>query len=170
MIFPTDTVYGFLADATDKKAVDKIFEIKKRFKNEAIPIFIKDLKMAKKLAKINKKQEKFLKSGWPGKVTAVLERKKIKKNIYGIDKKTIALRIPKYGLLIGLVGQPNRPLTGTSANISGQPASTKIKEVIKQFQNKRPQPDLIVDAGNLKPSKPSRVVDLTKEKIKILRK
>ena len=47
IIFPTDTVYGLIADATNKKAVGKIFKIKKREKNKWLPIFIKDLKSAK---------------------------------------------------------------------------------------------------------------------------
>ena len=47
VICPTDTVYGFLADATNKKAVDKIFKIKRRPKSKPLPIFVKDLKMAK---------------------------------------------------------------------------------------------------------------------------
>jgi L-threonylcarbamoyladenylate synthase len=63
----------------------------------------------------------------------------------------------------------NRPLTGTSANISGKSASTKIKEVLKQFKNQKYQPDLVVSAGNLSKSKPSLVIDLTREPPKILR-
>jgi len=168
IVCPTDTVYGLIADATDKKAVEKIFKIKKRPKNKPVPIFIKDISAAKKLAKINKKQEAFLKSVWPGKVTIVLNRKKSR--LYGVDKKTIALRIPKYELLLSLAKQLNCPLTGTSANISGRPVSTRIKEVIKQFQNQKQKPDLVIDAGNLKPAKPSKVIDLTSLKPKILRK
>jgi len=169
LVCPTDTVYGLICDATNKKAVKKLFKIKKRLKEKAIPIFVKDIKMAKNLAKIDKKQEKFLKKVWPGKVTLVLKRKRGQK-IYGVDKKTIGLRIPKYKLVNVLLKKLNRPLTGTSANISGKPPSTKIKEVMRQFKNQKIQPDLILDAGNLKPSKPSTVIDLTKKKPKILRK
>ncbi|MBU0476797.1 Sua5/YciO/YrdC/YwlC family protein, partial [Patescibacteria group bacterium] len=88
VIFPTDTVYGLLADATNKEAVDKIFKIKKRTIQKPVPIFIKDMKMAKKFAKIDKEQEKILKLVWPGRVTAVLERRKKGIKLYGADKKT----------------------------------------------------------------------------------
>jgi len=64
----------------------------------------------------------------------------------------------------------NSPLTGTSANISNLPPSTKIKEVLKQFKNQKYQPDLVIDAGNLKKSRPSIVLDLTTSPTKILRK
>jgi L-threonylcarbamoyladenylate synthase len=169
VVFPTDTVYGLIANATNKKAIKKLFKIKRRKASKPIPLFIKNLKAVKKIAQINKPEERFLKKIWPGKITVVLKRKKIKKELYGVDKKTIALRIPKYRLINNLLREIDFPLAGTSANVSGKPATTKIKEVIGQFRNKKVQPDLIVDAGNLKPSKPSMVIDLTKE-FKILRK
>ena len=59
----------------------------------------------------------------------------------------------------------NRPLTGTSANISGKPPSTKIKEILKQFKNQKYKPDLILDAGNLKLSLSSTIIDLENFKI-----
>jgi len=175
MVCPTDTVYGLIADATNGKAVKKLLKIKKRNTQKPIPIFVKDLKTAKKLALINKNQEKFLKKVWPGKVTVVLKREKIKTSLYGIAKKTIGLRIPDYKLLNVLLKKLNYPLAETSANISGKPASNNIKEIINQFKNQPPtifgggQPDLIVDAGNLKPDKPSIVLDLTIWPPKILR-
>ena len=171
IVLPTDTVYGLVADATNKKAVERILKIKNRSKEKAIPIFVKDIKMVGKLAKINKNQEKFLNSVWSGKMTAVLKLKikNEKLKICGIDRKTIALRIPKYKLILRLLKRTNILLTGTSANISNRPASTKIKEVIEQFGNQKEQPDLIIDAGNLPKSRPSTVIDLTEFPPKVLR-
>ncbi len=168
IVCPTDTVYGLIADATNEKAVKKVFQIKKRTFQKPIPIFFKDLKMAKRLAVINKSQEKFLKKVWPGKVTVVLgaKTKKLPKGIINRDQK-IGLRIPNYKLVNILLEKLNFPLTGTSANISGKPESTKIKEILNQFTNQKQKPDLILDAGNLKPSLPSTVIDL--ENFKILR-
>lgn len=169
IICPTDTVYGLICDATNEKAVEKLFKIKKRPKGKPVPIFVKDVKMAKKLALLNTNQEKFLKLSWPGKVTAVLKRRdKIK--LYGVNKKTIGLRTPQYKFINQLLMIINSPLTGTSANISNLPPSTKIKEVLKQFKNQKYQPDLVIDAGNLKKSRPSIVLDLTTSPTKILRK
>jgi L-threonylcarbamoyladenylate synthase len=173
LVCPTDTVYGLVCDATNKKAVEKLFKIKKRNLKKPVPIFVQDIKAAKKLVYIDEKQEKFLKKVWPGKVTAVLNKLKVKSEklkVYGVDKKTIGLRIPKYKFILELLKRTNKPLTGTSANISGKPASTKIKEVIKQFENQKYQPDLIISAGNLPKSRPSKVVDLTGQKMIILRR
>jgi len=189
IVCPTDTVYGLLANAQDKKAVNNIFKIKKRPKNKPLPIFVKDLKMAKELAYIDKNQEKFLKKVWPGKVTAVLKLKTQKSpkesklptgqakaktttqklKVYGIDKKIIALRIPNYGLLLSLAKQFNCPLIGTSANISGEKPSTKIGKVLNQFKKQEDLPDLVLDAGNLENAKPSTVIDLRQKKIKVIR-
>lgn len=170
LVSPTDTVYGLLADATNEKAIKKLLKIKKREKGKPIPIFIENIEMAKKLAEISKSQEKFLKKVWPGKVTVVFKRKNKLPKVLFAKEKTIGLRIPNYKLVNKILERLNRPLTGTSANISGLPPSTKIKNVIKQFQDKKFQPDLILNAGNLKPSKPSKVIDLTGSKPKILRK
>lgn len=169
IICPTDTVYGLICDATNKKAIKKLFQIKKRPSNKPIPIFVKDIKMAKKFAIVNKRQEEFLKKVWPGKATVILKKKKRGPEIFFGGKETIGLRIPKHKFVNQLLAAVNRPLSGTSANISSQPHSTKIREIIKQFENKKFQPDLIIDSGNLKPSKPSTTLDLTGLKIKILR-
>lgn len=169
LVCPTDTVYGLLADATNEKAVKKIFRIKKRESKKPIPIFVKDLKMAKQVAEIDKRKEMILKKLWPGKITAVLKKKKGIK-LFGVASKTIALRVLDYKLVNILLSKLNKPLTGTSANISGKPASTKIKEVISQFKNKKDLPDLILSVCNLKKSLASTVIDLTRNKPKILRK
>lgn len=169
VVCPTDTVYGLVADAKNKTAVKNIFEIKKRSFKKPLPIFIKDLKMAKALAKIDKKQEKIIKKCWPGKVTVILKAKltKFPKGIISKDKE-IGLRNPDYKFLNILLEKLDRPLAETSANISGKRASTKIKEVLKQFEKQRCQPNLVLDAGNLRISLPSTVVDLID--FKILRK
>lgn len=173
IICPTDTVYIPVADATNKKAVKKVFLMKKRSLKKPIPIFVKDIKMVKTIAEIDKKQEQFLKSVWPGKVTAVLKRlqpshrpKGIK--LYGVAEDTIALRIPNFKLVSFLLKELNRPLVGTSANISGKPASGNLKEVLDQFKGQKHQPDLVINAGIL-PGKPSKVMDLTVSPPKILR-
>jgi len=169
IVCSTDTVYGLLADATNEKAVRKIFKIKKRKTQKPIPIFVKDVKTAKNLAYVNENQENFLKKVWPGKVTVVLRpKRKFPKGI-GKPKKEIGLRIPNYKIINQLLLIINRPLTSTSANISGKPPSTKIKEILKQFKNQKYQPDLVISADTLPKSKPSTVLDLRIWPPKILR-
>lgn len=172
IICPTDTVYGFLADATNKKAVEKIYKIKQRPRSKPLPVFISSIKQAKELAEIDERQEKILKKYWPGKFTFVLKRKVScyvghNTKLYGVDKKTIALRVPKYKFLNDLLKKINKPLVQTSVNISNQSAFTKIKDIKAQFKN---ADVLIIDVGNLPKGKASSIIDLTKQKNKILRK
>ncbi len=168
VIAPTDTVYGLLAKATDKKAIEKIFAIKLRPKNKPLPMFVKNMAMAKKLAKISPVQEKFLEEKWPGKFTVRLNRKKGVK-LFGADSETIALRIPFYPFVNSLLETVDLPLCGTSANISGQAASGKIGTVLAQFGGNAAFPDLVVNAGDLAKSNPSTIIDLTQSVPQIIR-
>ena len=161
LIFPTDTVYGLVADACNIKAIKKIFKIKKRNAAKPLPFFIADLKAAKKLAKINRFQEKFLNRVWPGRVTAVLE------TIDGKD--TVALRIPDFPLLLRVLKKSKMVLAQTSANISGEPASGKINEILSEFKNQENQPDAAIHAGDLPECQSSTIIDLTKINPRILR-
>jgi len=160
LVCPTDTVYGLIADALNKAAVEKIYKIKKRPKNKPLPVFVKDIAMAKKLVIINAEQEKFLKEVWPGQTTVVFNAK---------NGGTLGLRMPNHKFILNLVRRAG-PLAETSANISSKPATTKIKEVLKYFRGRKYEPDLVLDAGNLKPGKPSQVIDFTGPELKVLRK
>lgn len=160
VVYPTDTVYGFLALAENKEAINKIYKIKKRPKNKSLPIFVKDIKMAKTLAEINKDQEKILKKYWPGKYTFVLKPCEI-------GSQTVALRIPKYVFLNKLLKKINKPLVQTSVNISGQEPLIKAGDIIEKFGKIKDL--LFIDAGNLPKKGSSRIIDLTSKALTILR-
>ena len=176
IVCPTDTVYGLVCDATNKKAVEKTFRIKNRDKKKPLPVFVKDIEMAKTLAEINERQEKILKKHWPGKFTFILRIKKhwearppnASRLVLGKDG-TIGLRVPDYKLLNSILEKFKKPLAQTSANISGKPALIKIEDIIKQFENQKDHPDLFLDAGNFKKSKPSKVINIINKKPIVLR-
>lgn len=177
LVLPTDTVYGLVCDSRNEQAVKRIFEIKKRSLNKPVGIFVKNIEMAKKIAQINEEQEKLLKEKWPGKFTFILRKKAVENGSRGIllpdligARKTIGIRIPDYELISDLFEKIDFALAQTSANISNEPATTKIQGVIKSFEKQKIQPDLIIDAGDLPGSRPSTVIDLTKKEPKILRK
>jgi L-threonylcarbamoyladenylate synthase len=169
LVFPTDTVYGLICDATDEKAVERIFEIKQRDKTKPLGVFIKDMAEVKKIAVINDNQKGFLKDNWPGAVTVILQAKKSPLSGLITQKGTIGLRIPDYRLLALILKEFKGPIAQTSANISGRPATTKIKEVLEQFEAAETQPDVVINAGDLPENKPSKVVDFSENKQKILR-
>lgn len=168
VIFPTDTVYGFLADAQNKKAVAKIYKIKKRPKSKPLPLFVTNLKTAKGLAEINSHQEKILKKYWPGKYTFILRRKKEIK-LFGVDKKTVALRIPKHTLLKKVLRKFGGPLAQTSVNASGENPLKNLAEIEKVF-GKNKLISLALDGKIIKKSKSSKVIDITENRKNIIRK
>lgn len=169
LVVPTDTVYGLLADATNKKAVQKVFLVKGREKGKPVPIFVKDIAMAKTFARVSSLQEKYIRKVWPGKVTVVLKsRGKLSKET-GTNS-SVGLRIPKHRFVQAILHKVRLPLTGTSANLTKKPSLISSKEVFEVFEKQKNKPDIVIDAGKLPKSRPSRVVDISGKKAKILRK
>lgn len=171
VVVPTDTVYGLAADAGNEKAVRKVFEIKGRVKDKKLPVFVSSLEMLSPspnsvLPEPSSDLERegrlggFLKKVWPGKITCVFNAK---------NGGTIGVRMPNHDLVLKIIEKFGGPITGTSANVSGKPEHTKIDELIKEFKGLKVKPDLILDAGDLPPSKPSTVLDCTIWPPKILR-
>ena len=169
VVYPTDTLYGLGVDATDGSAVAKIFKIKKRPEAKALPILIANIEWAKKLAYVDKKIEKILAAIWPGAVTVLLQHSYRLPSLVTAGQRTIALRIPDYKLAYFLLEKFGKPLTATSANISGQLPSNKIEEVLAQFNGQPYQPTLVLDAGDLLPSEPSTILDLSGPQPRITR-
>lgn len=169
VIAPTDTVYGLVADATDEYAARRVFKIKQRAQTKPLPVIVRDAEMAGQLACIDKRLEGILSMIWPAAVSVVLRKKFNLPEIVTAGKNTIALRYPDYKLLHYLIQSVGKPLIATSANISGLQPSTKINDVVGQFRAALLRPDLILDAGDLKFSEPSTVLDLSGEKPKIIR-
>ncbi len=182
IVYPTDTIYGLGCIATDKKAINKIYKIKKRDKSKPLLILVSSLAMVKKYCYVNKKQEEYLKKVWGenppsplcqggviGRPVSVILRSRnlLPKELTG-GENSIAVRLPKDELLIKIIGQVNLPIVSTSLNISGKKNLTNISEIDKYFSKYKPY--LVVDIGELK-AKPSKLIDLRDiNNIKILRK
>lgn len=167
---PTDTVYGLLADATNPDAVEKVYHIKGREEEKALPVFLYSLDWVDRFALVNDGQRKFLQNVWPGKVTVVVTlRKNHTLAPNAVSKEgTCAFRIPNQTLVLDIIRQFKKPLTGTSANRSGMAPCRDAACVREQLQDL--PPDLIIDWGILPWSEPSTTVDLTKTPPRILRK
>ncbi len=168
IVYPTDTIYGLGCLVNNKKAVERVYKIKKRDKNKPLLVLMSDMKMLKKYCDVSQEQEEYLDKIWPGPVSVILKYKNtILKNAAG-DKDNIAVRLPKNDFLDRILIGVNMPLISTSLNISGQKNINNLESIENYFKNE--QPDLIVDAGPLKRGKPSKLIDIINiNKIKILR-
>lgn len=165
--FPTDTVYGLGADATNDRAVKKIFKIKKRPFAKALPILIAAKKDLNKYASGNSlKIKKIIDKFWPGPLTVVLHKKKIIPDIVTAGKKTVGIRVPAHPVALALIRALGRPLATTSANISKKSSPTTAHGAKKYLNNKI---DLILDGGKTKLGVESTVLDCTTSPPTLLR-
>ena len=167
IISPTDTVYGILGDATNEMAIQKIFTVKVRPETKVLPIFVKDIAAARRLAYISDAKAGFLEKVWPGPVTVVFDHKeKLPSSLTGGF--TIGIRVPNNHFLQTLLGKLPFPLVQTSANMTGKPPAQNLEEIKRYFTGKEIEPDLIIDGGIIK-GQPSVVIDFTRDKPLVLR-
>jgi len=168
IVYPTDTIYGLGCLATDKKAINKIYRIKKREKKKPLLVLISDFKMLRKYFKVDKKQLAYLRKIWPGKVSVILNKKSNLPGYVSGRLSSVAVRLPKSGFLTKMIKELGAPVVSTSLNLSGQPHLERVSGLKKYFKKNRP--DLVIDAGTIK-GRPSKLIDLRDvDKIKILRK
>jgi L-threonylcarbamoyladenylate synthase len=169
VVLPTDTVYGLVGKAENNSVLKKIYQIKKRPFSKPLPLFVKDVPMAKKYVCLNKNQEVILQTFWPGKFTFVLKKKKnaFKGTLLG-KQKTLGLRVSGFWLLKEIFKKINFPLAQTSANLSGQEPARDIREILSYF-SKEEKISLLVDGGKLKLERPSLVIDLSQKSPRVLR-
>ncbi len=170
VIYPTETCYGVGVDATNKKAVDKLYGFKGMRRDKPISVAVAGVEMASKYVRINKTAYFFYKHFLPGPYTVVSEYKGgVDKRLVSVSK-TLGIRVPNYDLVLMMVQKLGKPITSTSANPTGYRTPYSVKDdILTVDENYLRYVDLVLDAGVLPRRPPSVVVDTTKEEIEILR-
>jgi L-threonylcarbamoyladenylate synthase len=167
VIFPAQCLYGVAANALDPKAVRKVFNIKQRPKNNPILVLIQDKNDLKTLVKkIPPQAEILMDQFWPGNLTLVFEAADHISTLLTANTGKIGIRVPGHPIARALVNQVQGPVTGTSANLSGQPGCSLVTQLPKTMVQAA---DLILDAGPLKGGTGSTLVDVTTDPLCILR-
>ena len=134
---PTDTVYAISCDATNDKAIQRIYEIKKRALNKTFPIFVSDIDMAMRYVKFRPKELLFAKKFWAGPLTMILQQ--IENNSLPsilVQNRKIGVRIPNKALITNICVNINKPIIATSANISSKPNINSVDGIEKEFGDK----------------------------------
>jgi L-threonylcarbamoyladenylate synthase len=144
--FPTETVYGLGADATNGEAVARIFEAKGRPRFNPLIVHVRSLDDAKVHARFGAAAEKLVRYYWPGPLTVVLPRKAGTplSELVSAGLDTVALRVPSHPLAQELLAANGLPLAAPSANASGRISSTSAAHVAKSLGS---AVDLILDGG-----------------------
>lgn len=164
--FPTETVYGLGADATDADAVLSIYETKGRPRFNPLIIHCADLTMAEMLAEFSPLARR-LAELWPGGLTLVLPAKPgnglADVATAGLD--SVALRIPDHKLALELIAAVGRPLAAPSANPSGRLSPTTAEQVRRGFAGRVP----VLDGGPCRAGVESTIIRVEGERLVQLR-
>lgn len=164
-IIPTDTIYGICTSALNKKSVEKIYKLRRRNPQKPCVILISKILDLKKFnIKLTKRQKELLQKIWPSRISVILKCNSIKFNYLHRGKKTLAFRLPKSKLVLKIL-EISGPLIAPSANFEGLKPAKSISEAQKYFKNKV----FYLNRGKIL-GKPSTIIDLTQNKIKLIRK
>jgi len=164
-VMPTDTIYGLVASAWSKKAVERVYEITSRDSKKPFIILIssiKDLSLFK--VKLDNEKRDMLNRIWPGKISVVLPVSSKKFQYLHRGTKTLAFRVPKKKSLINLIKKTG-PLISSSANPESIKSAETIAEAKKYFGNKV---DFYTGGGKMK-SLPSSLVEIKSGRVSIMR-
>ncbi|EXJ23502.1 TsaC protein (YrdC-Sua5 domain) required for threonylcarbamoyladenosine t(6)A37 modification in tRNA [Alkalibacterium sp. AK22] len=160
--FPTETVYGLGADATNEEAVRKIFKAKGRPSDNPLIIHVSSKQQLQAyVTQIPKEAEAIIERFWPGPCTIVFERKGPLAPAVTGDLNTVAVRMPDHPVALELIRQAGVPLAAPSANLSGRPSPTTADHVRRDLEGKISG---IIDGGSTGVGLESTVIDLTNPK------
>jgi len=163
---PTDTVYGLAADATNEAAVARLFEIKGRSADKAIPVLIDSDRLLRRLVDdLPQDVEALLEKHWPGALTLVATKRPRTLPAIGVEN-SIAIRMPDNMLALGLINLLGQALATTSANRSGEPPATTAQEVADALGD---EVDLILDCGPTPGQGVSTILSVVSQPYAILR-
>jgi tRNA threonylcarbamoyl adenosine modification protein (Sua5/YciO/YrdC/YwlC family) len=158
VIIPTETVYGIAANMLNKKAVDRLYEIKKRSRNKPFSVLINEkMRVEEFVRAMPVSAYKLIDKFWPGPLTVILKAK---------NQGSIGIRMPDNGIALKVIELAKVPVVCPSANISGRTAPVNFEQAIKDLEG---LVDFAIDAGKAGLGAESTVVDLTVEPLRILR-
>ncbi|MFQ5577807.1 MAG: L-threonylcarbamoyladenylate synthase [Anaerolineae bacterium] len=165
---PTDTIYGLAAAAFNRQAVARIYRLKRRPAEKAIPVFVGSLdELGRVCGDVPPAARRLLEQYWPGGLTAILPAHPSLPGVVTHHGPTVAVRIPDHPVVRQLLALLNAPLAVTSANLSGHPTPPAAAGVKTAFNGRVP---LVLDDGPSPGSLPSTIVDFTRTPPQILRR
>ncbi|HEU0070643.1 MAG TPA: L-threonylcarbamoyladenylate synthase [Alphaproteobacteria bacterium] len=169
--FPTETVYGLGADATDDAAVAAIYAAKGRPQFNPLIVHVADMAAAEPLVEIGETARKLARAFWPGPLTLVLPRKSSGglSLLVSAGLDSVAIRSPDHPVARALLAAAGRPVAAPSANRSTEVSPTTAQHVAESFDGIENGPALILDGGATAVGIESTVIDLSGQQPTLLR-
>ena len=170
VVYPTETVYGLGVDATSEMALEKLWKFKGERGDKPVLVAVSGVAMAEEYVILSDLGKKVVQKYWPGAVAIIATSKnKVSKKAQG-ETNTLGLRNPDSKDILEIIDIFGKPITSTSANVSGAVTAKSLKEFLETVpKEKQKLIDLFIDAGELLLRQPSTIVDTTGKEIKILR-
>ena len=156
--FPTETVYGLGADATNPEAVKNIFIAKGRPQDNPLIIHVASKDISKYVKSVPKIASILIDKFWPGPLTIILEKKDIIPDITSANLATIGVRMPNSEIALNLIKCSKKPIAAPSANISGRPSPTDMNRCVEDLNGKI---DYILGGENSDIGVESTIIDCT---------
>jgi tRNA threonylcarbamoyl adenosine modification protein (Sua5/YciO/YrdC/YwlC family) len=166
VVYPTDTYYGIGCDIMNKKAIERIYQLKQRNKNIPFSFICSGLKNISRYAKVSNYAYKTMKRLLPGPYTFILEGSRLVPKIMLTKRKTAGIRVPDNPICLALVYQLENPLLTTSATMPDGTVFQDASLIHDYFGNRI---DAVVD-GSIVPGRPSSVISLINDIPEIIRK
>jgi L-threonylcarbamoyladenylate synthase len=172
--FPTETVYGLGADATNQSAVARIYQVKSRPADHPLIVHIADLKFLDQwISDIPAYAIALARTFWPGPMTLILKRSELAKDFITGNQDTVGIRIPDNSLALGLLESFHQKggsgIAAPSANRFGQVSPTTAAAVEEELGEYLTDSDLVLDGGPSEVGLESTIIDCTSELPRILR-
>ncbi|KAB1186907.1 MULTISPECIES: L-threonylcarbamoyladenylate synthase [Haloferax] len=155
VVYPTETVYGMGADATDPAAVERVFDIKGRDRSKPLSAGFPDVDSALDYVVADDREEAFMRRFLPGPVTVVVERRESLPDVLVAGRDRVGVRVPDHDLARRLFRAAETPVTATSANRSGTGSITHPSQLSDEI---REAVAVVLDGGTT-PGTESTVVD-----------
>ena len=164
--YPTDTYYGIGCDIMNKKAIEKIYQLKQRNRIKPFSFICSGLKNISDYAKVSNYAYKTMKRLLPGPYTFVLEGSKLVPKIMLTKRKTAGIRVPDHPICLELVETLGNPIITTSATM---PDGTNFFDPSLIHDFFHPRIDVVIDGGPV-PGHPSSVISLINDMPEVIRK
>jgi L-threonylcarbamoyladenylate synthase len=164
--YPTDTVYGIGAVATNDEAIRRLYAVKGRSPGKPLPLLVANSLEAMEIADIPPIANQLITRFWPGALTIVFNKLPTFHSAALAKQQTVALRVPDHDLVIDLIRAVRQPITGTSANRAGARAPVSAAEVGFGLGE---MVALVIDGGRTPGGVESTVVDVSQGAPRIVR-
>ena len=163
--YPTDTYYGIGCDIMNKKAIEKIYQLKQRPKGKPFSFICSGLKNISHYAKVSNYAYRTMKRLLPGPYTFILEGSKMVPKMMLTKRKTAGIRVPDNRICLALIEKLGNPIISTSATM---PDGSIIHDPSFIRDHFKARIDIVVDGGPV-PGKPSSVISLIKDDPQVIR-